>query len=105
MTARIITLAPPEELRARKRMAELAQTFPSLRLAQGVDPFDAEELDRWANGPVSHGQRVSAQFVLAVWSPEQCWKCGRFNLMGALSLFDPTHHQAFLTWVSDPWWP
>jgi hypothetical protein len=69
-----------------------------------VDPFDAEELDRWPNGPVSHGERVSAQFVLAVWSPDERWKCGRFNRMEAVSIIDHTHH-AFLNWVKEPWWP
>ena len=41
---------------------ELARTFPSTRNASGVDPWDAEVLEAWAQGPLSHGERVTARF-------------------------------------------
>ncbi len=38
----------------RERMTELAPSFPCLRKARGVDPFETEELNRWAASGVSH---------------------------------------------------
>jgi hypothetical protein len=89
----------------RMKMTVLAQTFPSMSKASGAEPWDAVELDAWGNGPRSHGERVAAQFLLAVWDPSTDWKCGRFDLMEALRIWDDTHHKAFLKWVTDPWWP
>jgi hypothetical protein len=91
--------------RVREKMTAFAGGFPCLRNAVGVNPWDAEDLDRWAAGPVSHGERVTAQFLLAVWSPEDEWRSGRFDLMEALRLWDPLHHRAFLKWAAEPWWP
>ena len=94
-----------EERALRVRMTAFAMTFPSMRYAFGVKPWDAVERDAWGNGPRSHGERVTAQFLLDVWDPSTDWKCGRFDLMEALRIWDPGHHQAFLRWVADPWWP
>jgi hypothetical protein len=94
-----------DEERARLRMTDLAYTFPCLREAPGVDPFDPKELDRWAAGPVSHGERVTASFVLAVWDPSATWEAGRFDLMEALNLWPPSHRGPFARWVMNPWWP
>lgn len=105
MTAKLITLAPPEVLRAKKRMTELVLSFPCLEGALGVEPFDAEELDRWAADPISHGQRITAQFILWVWDGSTDWGCGRFDLAEALHIWPPEHHQAFLRWAANPWWP
>lgn len=91
-------------------MARLALTFPSMRGRAGImgsiPPWDAEFLDAWASsGAPSHGERVTAQFLLAVWDSDQPWKSGRFELMDALRIWDERHHQAFLQWASNPWWP
>jgi hypothetical protein len=94
-----------EEKALRARMTKFAQTFPSMRYALGVKPWDALELDTWGNGPCSHGERVTAQFLLNVWDPSTEWKCGRFDLMEALRIWDEAHHKAFLQWATDPWWP
>ena len=48
-------------------MTALAQCFPCVRGVLGVSPWDAEEFDRWAAGPTSHGEKVTARFLLAVW--------------------------------------
>jgi hypothetical protein len=105
MTSKVVSLTTPDELRTTKKMTELAQSFPCLRGAPGIDPFDAQELDRWAAAPVSHGEQVTAQFVLAVWSPGTDWQSGRFDVMEALRVWDPSHHAAFLGWAKDAWWP
>ncbi len=94
-----------EEKALRARMTAFALTFPSMRYALGVKPWDAVELDAWASGPRSHGERATAQFLLAVWDPSTDWKCGRFDLMEALRIWDSGHHQAFLQWAAKPWWP
>ncbi len=45
-----------DEDETRERMTELAESFPCLRDARGVNPFEPEELNRWAAGPASHGE-------------------------------------------------
>jgi hypothetical protein len=50
----------------RQKMTAFARTFPSIRNAAGVEPWDALKLDAWVSGPSSHGERVTVQFVLAV---------------------------------------
>ena len=108
MTADVISMKEKlteEERSLRARMAAFAVTFPSMRYASGVEPWDAVELDAWGNGPCSHGKRVTAQFLLNVWDPSTDWKCGRFDLMEALNVWPPSHREPFLRWASDPWWP
>jgi hypothetical protein len=74
--------------------------------AAGVKPWDANALDRWAaDTPVSHGELVTAQFLLAVWDPVSAWQDGRFDLMEAVRVWDDRHWAAFLAWAGDPWWP
>lgn len=90
---------------ARQKMTELAQSFPCLRRAWGVSPFEPEELNRWAASGVSHGERVTASFILAVWDSATDWEAGRFDLMEALRIWDESHHKAFLKWAAEPWWP
>ncbi len=94
-----------EEQALRARMTAFALTFPSMQHALGVKPWDALELDRWGSGSRSHGERVTAQLLLSVWDSSTEWTCGRFNLMEALRIWDAEHHQAFLKWVANPWWP
>ena len=44
--------------------------------------WDANTLDRWAaETPVSHGELLTARFLLAVWDPGNDWRCGRFDVM------------------------
>jgi len=91
------------------RMAKLARTFPCMKGNPGVmsnlPPWNAIAVDAWgASGQSSHGERVTAQFLLAVWSPQDSWECGKFDLMEALRVWDESHHRAFLVWASNPWW-
>jgi hypothetical protein len=89
------------------KIIELARTFPSLkRVLDELKPFDAPAFDRRASGGLSHGERVTAQFLLAVWDPDyDDWQCGRFDVMEALRVWDEPHRAAFLDWARDPWWP
>jgi len=98
-----------DETRTKQKMSAFALTFPSLRRADGVNPWDADRLDEWAAGPISHGERCAAQFVLAVWSgtpASECpWKSGPFDMMEAIRIWDEDHYRAYVSWVRDPWWP
>lgn len=88
-----------------EKMARFAQGFPSTAKAPGVGLWNAKTLDRWAaETPSSHGGLVTARFLLAVWDPNYAWRCGRFEVMEALRVWDSPHRLAFLAWVGDPWW-
>ncbi|MCW8138297.1 MAG: hypothetical protein KIT58_05260 [Planctomycetota bacterium] len=88
----------------RTPIERLAWSFPTLRGAPGVVPWDPEELDRWACGPVpSSGGLYAAQFVLGVWNIFAEWGCGRFDALRALNTWDSAHREAFVEWAEDPW--
>jgi hypothetical protein len=88
------------------RIQHLAKSFPCLQGAPGISPWQPIKLDDWAaSGKPSHGEIVTAQFLLAVWNSGDEWKAGRFDLMEALAVCDLSHHRAFLHWAIDPWWP
>lgn len=94
-----------ESLALEAKMAAFARSFHAIRNAPGVPLWDADTLDRWAaETPLSHGELVTARFVLAVWDPNHQWRCGRFYLMEALRIWDDNHRAAFLAWAKDPWW-
>jgi len=69
-----------------EKMTDLAKSFPCLRGAPGVSPGEPTELNRWACGPASHGERVTVRFLLAVWDSSVDWEAGRFDLMEALNV-------------------
>lgn len=51
--------------------------------------WDADLLEAWAaETPLSSGETLTTQFLLAVWDPNYSWRCGRFNLMTALRVWD-----------------
>ena len=87
------------------QIQQLAATFPCLVGAPEIVSWQPLKLDEWAaSGKPSHGEIVSARFLLAVWNPDEAWQSGRFDLMEALSVWDTNHHQAFLEWAREPWW-
>lgn len=97
---------PKEMTSMYDRMATLAQSFPTLRDAPGIQPWDPERLDTWAVGPApGHGAFCAARFVLAVWNSTDEWQCGTFDVMEALACWDREHRAAFLEWAREPWWP
>lgn len=88
-------------------MAKLAASFPTLKDAPGVAPFEPRALDRWASSSpaVTSGSLAAARFVLSVFNPSTAFECGRFDLHEALSVWDADHRAAFLAWATAPWWP
>ncbi len=98
----------------RGAMTRLAKTFPSLENAPGVNPWNQDELLKWAaSGVLSHGEVLAAKFILAVWNPSTDWeevanKMGflekdqsfkRFDLFEAMNVWDPEHVAAARQWM------
>lgn len=89
---------------SRDDLAALVESFPTLRRAPGVRPFDAEALDAWASGPApSSGAFHAARLILAVYNNRAPWQCGRFDVVEAMSTWDAAHRRAFLAWAQAPW--
>jgi hypothetical protein len=93
-----------DHTRRRVRMTLLAETFPTLKNAPGVDPWEPHELNRWALGPRSPGERWAARFVLNLWNQSEDWECGSFDVFEALARWDNAHRRAFAMWALNPWW-
>jgi hypothetical protein len=88
------------------RMTALAESFPTLRDADGVRPWDAQRLEAWLlSGAPGHGASCAGRFVLSVWNSYDEWRSGRFDLHEALGCWDDKHRRAFLAWSVQPWWP
>lgn len=82
----------------------LGRKFPCMTGKPGVSPWNAVQIDKWAaSGAHSHGERVTARFLLAGWDQSGDWISGRFDLFEALTVWDEKHHAAFLEWVARPW--
>lgn len=88
------------------RMTALCRSFPSLRHADGVEPWDAERFEWWVlSGVPGHGARCAGRFVLSVWNSYAEWTSGRFDVHEAIACWDDSHRRAFVAWVMHPWWP
>src|SRR5690554_5243697 len=76
-----VGLARDRKRSPEERASFLAQAFHVLREADGVAPFNAHALSRWACGPAStNASRQCAAFVLSVYNMHTKWKCGPFNV-------------------------
>lgn len=80
-------------------MLALAQTFPSYR---HLASWDAKAVDRHAAHGASHGEKVTARFLLSVWNQWDEHAAGRFDLFEAMRVWDEEHLNAFRAWVLDP---
>ena len=102
-------------------MTRLAQSFPSLQKAPGVEPWEPLTFLRWAaSGVLSHGEVLAAKFVLSVWDPGQDWekvardnkimsdpkaRFARFDVFEAMNGWDQEHISAMLAWIDLPFFP
>lgn len=101
-------------------MTRLAKSFPSLRHAPGVEPWNVDKFLPWAtSGVLSHGEVLAAKFVLSVWNPGTDWedvaregglldegqRFRRFDLFEAMNVWDSAHVRAALTWLESPFFP
>ncbi len=84
-------------------MSEIAQTFPSLRQADGVSPWNAWQLHDWAKQTARDPMaRHAVEFLLMLWHPA---RFSGFSLFHALPEWDEEHRRAFSTWAGRPYWP
>jgi hypothetical protein len=97
----------------------LARSFPTLRAADGIEPWDVDRLVAWLCGPApSHGALLAGRFVLGVWNPTSDWielarerqlegadKLTRFDVLEAVSVWDDEHMAACVRWMQAPFWP
>ncbi|BAM05419.1 hypothetical protein PSMK_p00570 (plasmid) [Phycisphaera mikurensis NBRC 102666] len=80
-------------------MLALAHTFPS---HQQLRIWDTEAVDHRATHGASHGEKVTAQFLLSVWNQWHAYDAGAFDLFEAVRVWDEEHLKAFQAWASDP---
>lgn len=101
-------------------MTRLARLFPSLRYADGIEPWDSLTLLRWGLSGKSHGEALAAKFVLSVWNSTTDWEeiardheiitepdrhFSRFDIYEAMGVWDHEHVTAMLAWLQLPFWP
>ena len=86
-------------------LSALAESFPSLRGAPGVRPFQAEALSRWLGDSEDASTRAAVAFVLAVYDAPS-WRARLpFDVVEALQRWDAAHSTAFMAWAERPWVP
>lgn len=85
------------EIRNDLKIAEIAESFPSLKKADGVWPWSPNRLDVWASEFGRSDDAVhSARFLLRLWNADCDWECGRFDAQTAIRSWDRIHRRAFL---------
>jgi len=82
-------------------VAELANMFPSLRGASGLDPFDEVCFEEWVKMEASGMAKHAARFVLSVWENMP----HAFNLTDAFRDWDDEHREAYIAWLQRPLMP
>ena len=83
-----------------------AVRFPSLDDANGVMPWDPNQLDIWAAELGRDRQAIhAARYILERWNSGFAWECGRFDPKSALECWDRRHRIAFmeLVTINMPW--
>lgn len=105
-----------------ERMTLLCESFPVLRHADGVRPWDQHKFAAWATGSRASGwspsaaTRLAAAFVLGVWNGlanpkegdwwnERPYRVGRFDVVEAFQRWDEDQQAAFIAWCEAPFFP
>ncbi len=71
--------------------------FPSLDDAQGVMPWNPNQLDIWAAEFGRDLQAIhAARYILERWNSGFAWECGKFDPKSALDCWDKSHRRVFL---------
>lgn len=95
------------------RIQALAESFPSLRKATGIRPWNPEQLEAWACDRAANDESafLAVQFILSLFEedvgipPGARNECGPFDFRAAMMAWDDEHRNAFIDWVKAPWWP
>ena len=95
-------------------MSLQAEAFHVLERADGVRPFDAERLYRWAKTPAAGAAaRHVVRFLLELQSSAAIkylddqhtgTDLGCFRAVEAIGVWDDENRTAFVVWAQDPWW-
>jgi hypothetical protein len=85
----------------------------------GAAPWDAELVLQWlCRGSQSHGEALTARFLLGVWNSHADWvheaaslgyvmpaAAKRFDVIEAAGVWDAAHLAAFASWAREPFFP
>lgn len=83
----------------RKRLADLAKSFPVLAEAPGLSPFDSQAFMRWRDSnDCIGGAFFAAEFILQVGGYSH-----GFDVVTAMATWPAECKLAFLAWAADPW--
>lgn len=90
----------------RGRVSALAQRFPSLAAAPGIDPWEPLLLEEWVctSSAMTDSTRHAARFMLALWNAEHDDRLV-FDVVEALGVWGHDDRAAFLVWSMNPWYP
>ena len=87
------------------RMEKFAKSFPSLKEAEGLSPWEPYKLCQWGKSYGKGSTELNAvRFVLWIFNPQLLYPCGRFELWEAMLSFEDGDREAFAQWVKSPWW-
>ena len=82
------------------QITRLAGRFPALEEAQGIWPWNPNQLDIWAAEITGDQEAVmAARFLLSIWNRNTGWQCGRFDALEAREIWTRSHLLAFLEWM------
>lgn len=94
-------------------IVKLAKSFPSLRDAKGLKPWEWSKFDRWlyfqekSQSELPRELRMqnhAGRFVLEVWlGGSHIPQIGLFVVSQAMWVWDEEHRQAFRAWCAAPW--
>ena len=64
----------------------MTKLAPTLRHADGVEPWDVARFVRWSDGPqLTSGMVYALRFVLQVWNPDTDWATHRSSLASTVA--------------------
>jgi hypothetical protein len=98
---------------------QLVKSFPSMKVVLGGRPWSANEVLRWVcSVGGSHGEVLTARFLLGVWNQQADWvaearelrlpspeAARRFDLLEAVAVWDVAHLTALRLWLAAPCFP
>lgn len=106
MQERPAKLSEEEAAQQTRRIQALAETFPCLRVVEGVRPWDPQRLYESAAADHRFAVKHSVAFVLDVWGdPRWATLSGPFDVAKARKSWDEEHRAAWYAWCAKPWWP
>lgn len=88
--------------RMQEKFFSLLSTFPHIETFWDRDSSEVN-VDALQNamGGMSHGERVTAAFMLSVWTGNN----HQFDMIEAAACLDPEWRAVIVEWLRDPFWP